>query len=364
MATWIIHLSDTHFALPGEDIQRPSVGSGLIGIRGFAPRMRARVLARIRKALISHHGARAAERALWQDLLDAVSQFSLALKGQPWALVHTGDVTQAGQIKSFQVAMERLRRCASGATSHVIPGNHDVWPGDFPAMDPSRTAVQSRHAREILGVPAYASHQSLADPIDLVLLDTSIPDSLLNSVALGRLVDETHGPQLRPRQGQALVLALQHHPPAELPSVANRDAWWRHAQQLMGMPTAMVLLDDARVRQELVRAGVAGVLCGHEHRAPLSLDNAIVENGTLLVMQSGCPTLESGFGNHDAPQFSAYCVEAGDDVITLHWFICYLHPFRWRHFGSVDRAGSVWRPSTRPPAAWPLAGYKSRAPFP
>jgi hypothetical protein len=112
----------------------------------------------------------------------------------------------------------------------------------------------------------------------------------------------------------------------------------------------MSLLDAPKTRQQLVRNGVVAVLCGHEHQPPDNVHQALCEDGELLVLQAGCPTLDKGRGNYALPQFSVYALDCHDDKLTLHWFRYELDPLHVSHFGSLEHDGCKWQVSAaRPP---------------
>ena len=104
----------------------------------------------------------------------------------------------------------------------------------------------------------------------------------------------------------------------------------------------MILMDDHRVRTELRTANVSIVMCGHEHQTPPAPQAAIVEDGALLVLQAGSPTLRMNHGNHDDPQLSFYEIVHEGSTIELDWLVGRLDPTRWVRFGRYRHDGSRW----------------------
>jgi len=349
----LVHITDTHYATVAENIQIATTRSMLD--LGWSLGSIAR------GCLLKRHGvARAELRTLWPALLAQLTVLTRYLASQgSLAVVHSGDITQAGQSDSLQVAVSEL----SGATRdagdlHVLPGNHDVWPRDFPAFAPARTSLQARFTRSVPGLPKqFPHHVNVGNVVDLVMLDSAVPDTMLNTSALGRVDAELDGnvfvDQLSsvPRKQVQLRGAVMHHPPADLSS--KGQSWWRAVQQSLPIGVGMVLLDAAQFRSRLQGCDVAFVLCGHEHAPPATPEDALVHDGHLLILQAGCPSLVHGAGNNDDPQFSMYELDFYTGRPKLHWYICHLEPLRWESFGSFEwdattRTWSTLRPGPVP----------------
>jgi 3',5'-cyclic AMP phosphodiesterase CpdA len=268
----------------------------------------------------------------------------------PSVVIHSGDVTQAGQLGSLKPALEAIRRAAPQARLHAIPGNHDVWPEDFPSFAADRTSLQLQRIRQSGELPrTFADHHNPGGLLDWVLLDSTAPDALLNTSALGS-VDVELGPafswqrQLTPPPTRAgkLLAAVMHHPPEDLHG--NGTSWWRIVQRQMQASVGMLLLNAPAVRSELISHNVSIVLCGHDHQPPTDPAAALVEGGRLLVLQAGCPTLDRGFGNNDDPQFSLYdVVEKGGDEIDLYWATNRFTTRGWAPAAHYRFNGHVWR---------------------
>lgn len=364
MTLRIVHLTDTHYARPGDDVRFKLVRQVPGGLGPFGP-----IVKQLRSHVLGRDGARHAEGVLWQRMLAEIRAMS---SSADQVIVHTGDLTQAGQIDSLRDAHAELQ---SVARLHLflVPGNHDLWPNDFPPCSASRTCLQSRVVRS-LGCfpPSYPDVRSIQIAkltVEFVLLDSTIPDSLLNTVALGALSDEVMGGAVReqishlaPRKAR-LRVALVHHPVADLPSTSL----WRSIQSKVGMSVAMVMLDSAKVRQDLLQKEISVVLCGHEHQPPRTPGDALLEGGHLLQLQAGCPTLYKHFGNSDTPQFSRYDLyERPNGDVELSWMTCELDPVpQWRLFGRYWHDGQIWHlvPPSGPPSSSNRRS-KARPPFP
>lgn len=177
------------------------------------------------------------------------------------------------------------------------------------------------------------------------MFDSTVPDTMLNITALGRVDAELavanyvlELDQVPPLRG-VFRGGVMHHPPADIATAGQ--SWWRTVQQQLPLAPGMVLLDSPAVRQRLFDQYIAFVLCGHEHAPPQTAEDALVDDGRLLILQSGCPSLVRGAGNNDDPQFSVFEVDCFGSP-TIHWFICRLDYLRWEAFGSFE-----WNPTNR-----------------
>jgi hypothetical protein len=360
---FLIHVSDTHYAAAGEDLGYGIAKSAAAGFSSAAT---------TKANVIKNHGARAANSRLWDELLRAVEDITtdLSARSESFSVLHAGDVTQAGQLGSMSYALRELKTRAQGRELFVVPGNHDLWPSDFPAVAPSRTGVQFLKIRDVPEMPAKypdGPHQ-LGGMLECFLLNSAIPDSMLNSFAWGKVEPEsgqsaspsTLGPLARPRATR-LRSVLIHHPITVPPAPASTA---NPTSRTSAPPVAGTLLDGPALLQQLVGHEVALVFCGHEHA--LSNPHARLYCGDrLLQLSAGCPTLWQGYGNHDEPQLSLYQLEQDDCGVTLSWLVCGLSPRRWIAQPSYCHDGTRWLACgpSKLPLGGPPGGH-SLPPFP
>lgn len=357
----IVHVSDTHFAAKADaqrfqlQLSRKAPASDL-----------GRLAHAARNVVIASDGCTAHEPRLFKSMLDELERLSRS-DSPPDAVVHSGDITQAGQLGSLEGALDAIRRHIGKAELLAIPGNHDVWPEDFPAFAPARTALQHARIRMCGLLPSRYGHRcSPGALLEWLLLDSAVADALLNTTALGSMDMDLGStlhwcPQIDPSAGgqTRLRAAVMHHPPADLQGPSTK--WWRKLQASSPISGGMVLLDAASARSELVNHGVSLVMCGHEHQPPSDPALSLQEDARLLVLQAGCPSLQLGAGNHDDPQISIYDIEENGSDVELSWFIGRLSPMRWTSFARYRHDGARWHQLTTPPLPRSLAG-KPRAP--
>jgi hypothetical protein len=369
---FIIHISDTHFALDTEQLNLRSTHKTThkTPLEGLVNQLRLWTF--------KQNGTRAHEPSLWQELLGTLRHTADGLRGREGAVIHTGDITQAGQLESLEQALEAIKGDTHPFPLHAIVGNHDLWPRDFPGFSPTKTAEQFSHIRNMkcmqdspqVGVPLGRGPSA-----ELYLGCSAVADSLMNSVALGKLEpEEGHlPPPLKPRRqspppaGLSSVLltnlriAALHHP-----IIDSGGSRWRAAQAGLGLSLGMVLQDAPQVQALLDQRGVRLVLCGHEHaRAPR--DKRLCCDDRLLQLTAGCPTLYQSKGNGASPQFSLYIIdECAGQVpwLTLDSYVCRLEPRRWSFDASYQHDGKRWHVSAGAHHALPGAlAQKQMAPF-
>lgn len=334
MKTFLIHITDTHYAAPGQ----------VLGVQGAShPKLTAQAVLAARNAVWSQKGASAADPTLWVELKKTLEHLAMKLGalgfGQDYAAIHTGDISQAGQLQSMGSAISALKQSARVALPAIV-GNHDLWPGEFPLFAPSLTAHQHFHVRHVFGLPRTYPRGPLALPnnFELLLLNTTVADSLLNTTALGKMeADPGVGvtiidPLTLPSTSRLRIVA-QHHPVIDVGVGLGRQA-----QTLFGVQLGMGLLEAPDTQQCLANAGVALVLCGHEHRATADLS----QDRRILQLAAGCPTLAKGHGNPEEPQFSVYLLEDQGPDLYLHRFVCRLFPEQWSEMPSFVHDGKVW----------------------
>jgi 3',5'-cyclic AMP phosphodiesterase CpdA len=328
------------------------------------------LLSGVRHAILQHHGARAAERTLWRELLDTLTRTVDELplvEDDELALIHTGDITQAGQIQSLHVALSELGERVGGKQLLAVPGNHDLWPEDFPPFSPGKTAHQFARIRNVPGLPSESPWGPirLRSTLELLLFNSAVADSMLNTFALGKIQEElASGPHFTTRDPMSHPPAARlrgvvvHHPIVDF---AQRDT--RAIQQAIGVNVGMVLLDAPSVQQQFERSSVALVFCGHEHEVPGS-PKRLHGQDTLLQLCAGSPTLWPGFGNFSEPQFSLYVLEEEGAGVKLSWYVCRLHPARWSCETAYRHAHGKWQADGRSVLLPSLVGKKARAPHP
>jgi len=290
----------------------------------------------------------------------------LAQTGAPVLLLHTGDLTQGGQEMSMNDELRAFAACSGDFAA--IPGNHDLWPGDFPIFSASRTHLQFQRVRGTAPLPAAFPHLVKYDRpdgvISLWLLNSALSDSWPNSLALGKVEHEHMNggwhdqvQTITTATGSRLKMVALHHP-----IVPFGDSVGTSVSPVTG-PVAHVLMDARRTEHALLRAGVAVVLCGHEHRST-DPQEAIVSGGKLLQLPVGSPTLR-GRGPAEA-HLSLYCINL-QRSIEITWATYYVETPRWSLRATFEYDGATWARLPRPDSgAIPGAviGHKPPAPFP
>lgn len=376
----LIHVSDTHFALPGEELGLSVAAAAAAG---------GALTNGLRTAVMKKKGTRPAERRLWQELSNTLQRTTDALQRmgeRDVVVVHTGDITQAGQFQSLMQAIQTIESNAKPFDVYAVVGNHDLWPSEFPALAPSKTAHQFGHVRSMTCVPSASITLvplGSRPTAELFLCSTAVADSLMNSVALGRfepaaghLPRPSQPPNTPPRGLTAdlltgLRIAALHHPIIDAGS-----GRWRDVQRQVGWNAGMVLMDANEVQTDLVDADILLALCGHEH-APAPLDKRLCCDDRLLQLTAGCPTLWEKQGNEAPPQLSLYVIEkrrdrrhAGQGAwLTLDSYICRLEPERWSAEASYHHDGAKWFVPSSPQRSLPslldgrFLGKKSNPPF-
>jgi len=358
MSLFVVHVSDTHFAFDNEKL----LASTLVS----APQLPlAPFFQKLRASVIRSHGCACAEARLWSEMLAELKRIGTAIEDDMFAL-HTGDVTQAGQMASLVGALDEITQ-ALGNKVFAIAGNHDQWPEDFPPCRPNLTAAQYARLRQCaaLANPIPTWHPLATSPsVDVMFLNSAVADSLPNALALGKLEDEVLAGQLVPQLGPAwpgsspLRAVALHHPVIDFgQGVARRT------QAYKGWQLAMVLQDRAAVWASLLKHEVGLVFCGHEHLVPGG-GHHVDPTGRVLQLAAGCPTLVNGAGNHDEPQFALYQLDQDGGDVVLTWYVCRLDPVRWAEEARYRYSGKRWSvesPSTGLPAF--VSGQKARAPL-
>jgi len=338
MRTFLIHVTDTHYATPGDVLR--------LQLRN-APNSASPLLQRLHAQVLRQRGAQHADPYLWREFCKAVgSAARIASAEDELAVIHTGDITQAGQLASMQGALHELAAQAN-APVHAVVGNHDLWPQAFPAFAASLTGRQHGLVRSLPELPAaYPAGPKLfnrAPYLELVLVNTAVADSLLNTSALGKVEADAisrpssiGAPLDSPGTRRLRVVAMHH------PIIDFGRGHWRQLQTHLGLNFGMVLIDGPRMQTFFDKARVALVLCGHEH-AVQGANGRLCCNDRLLQLAAGCPTLHKDKGNEGHPQFSLYMLEEQGAEVHLHWYICRVDVRRWSAETSYVHDGQFWR---------------------
>ncbi|WP_067647049.1 metallophosphoesterase [Nocardia harenae] len=202
-------------------------------------------------------GARNAERAA--RVLAHLSELRLP----PAAIVHTGDITDAGKPEQYAQAARALR---TELPLFVAAGNHD----DRAAL---RADLLGTHPSD---APLNQAHR--VGELTVVLLDSSVPGE-----PAGRLSVATYD-WLRATlaDGDGPVLLALHHPPVRVHSP---------------IVDSIALADPAPLAAIVAGSGrIAGVLTGHAH-SPISTLFA----GKPLVVGPSTASVLRGAWELDAP---------------------------------------------------------------
>lgn len=364
----ILHISDTHLALSGERLSLPALAHRRLPVTGVV----GAALRQIRRAVIAADAAQSAESPLQAALLQALTTTGQELVAAQHpsrgeldgaALIHTGDLTQAGQICSMQDAMELLSRSA-GIPAFFQIGNHDAWPQDFPPFAAERVVLQHQWIRGLRSgsgneLPHTYPAINMLDvegTIELIRLNSVLADSFPNTLALGSVAPELgtavqagHASdqfaQLSSRTpSTALRIVAMHHPPYPL----NTGFWTSTWSRLMS-PQPCGLLEGPVVQNQLLRNMVNLVLCGHEHSRS---SQQIMAGGRILQLAVGSPSFRQTAGNHDVPHFSLYWFDIVDTKVVLWWMLCMLDvqvDARWslQAVFELNRTTGIW--TTRVP---------------
>lgn len=172
--------------------------------------------------------------------LAAVVADLLALPQRPDLVLMTGDLTDKGDAAACAV-LDGLLAPLAGLPVRMIPGNHDD-------RDSLRAAFAARG-----WVPAagpYLHHEAELGDLRLLLLDTLIPGRTEGTLDGPRLSWLTE--RLAEAPGRPTLLAMHHPPfPTGLPDMDR-----------LGCSGAEEL-----ARLIVAHGAVAGVVCGHVHRA-------------------------------------------------------------------------------------------------
>jgi len=157
---------------------------------------------------------------------------------QPKFIVASGDLTNRGDIGSYEQLKALL--AASGIDIPVLYalGNHDRRDGFYPAML-GRT--------ENLDAPY--DHAEVIDGIHVIVLDSSVPDKIGGSFEAGQL-DWLKGEL--DQHAELPKLLVMHHAPA---LDANPAMEWE----------SLSIADTEELRQAVAGKNVLGILSGHIH---------------------------------------------------------------------------------------------------
>ncbi len=301
---FILHVSDTHYARPGETLcsllraqtrtEETPAAAFQVAARYFISQMKG----------AAHHFAK-----YRRDYLDRVSQVVQILQGECITILHSGDVSQAGQISSIVEELSELQKAAGdGIEMIAVPGNHDLWPMDLPVLRPTHTALQYSRIRNLGFFPSqYPKLFTLSTPVNRIhlwALDSPIADSVPNMFAVGSVEDNRISDVGVVDDSGPYIGTVSHHPlrPVD-PKLARRLA--QHLRfPVLNMLGATALCDV------LVKQGVIVHFCGHEHRRPARPDDMPIHDNKILQLAAGTPTIGSSTRTSSStiPQFSLYSV--------------------------------------------------------
>jgi 3',5'-cyclic AMP phosphodiesterase CpdA len=190
----------------------------------------------------------------------------------PDAVVVSGDLTRRARPAEFSAALAFLE--ALEAPLLVVPGNHDIPRGDVLArfLDPRRRWRTARPGalRDVLSLPG----------LRLIGLDSVSRAQWHLDWAAGAISAPRRAglDAALARPGEAMTIVTCHHPLRHPAWAAHRRAP-RHAE-----PTIALLREH----------GVAALLCGHLHRAAVTVLGAggplqVVAPSALSPRGLGCP---------------------------------------------------------------------------
>jgi hypothetical protein len=135
---------------------------------GYYRRLWESAIVSLRQLILTRKGCGHSATHLWHELNRALVMTEQALGAEPGAttvFLHTGDLSQAGQIDSMRTVLNRLRSVnytsRNSGPNLAIPGNHDLWPGDFPVFSVSRTVMQFQQVRDTNNLPTVFPEQLL-----------------------------------------------------------------------------------------------------------------------------------------------------------------------------------------------------------
>ncbi len=287
----VIHVSDTHY---GSAPAVKTVGS-------YARAATWRFL--VAKGLSACKGAQGHDPLARKGMLSAIYGISRQQDVDGLELVHSGDLTAAGDLDGLKRELDDFASTIGRPELDTVTlGNHDLWPGQFPAIAPEDTAAHAPVVKRLLpGRDDFPKFCGLWRANDLVVqfyaLDTCIVDSYWNWRACGKLCDIYFGTR-RLRQLEALARLISRvdqscrssatpirgHARAIRVAVLHHPIIDFHGHNRMPL-TPMALIDRGADR-ELSDLGFRLVLCGHEH---VSRPNSI-DAGPLLQISVGTPT--------------------------------------------------------------------------
>lgn len=163
----------------------------------------------------------------------------LKLPQRPDAVVITGDLTDFGRAAEY--AHLRALLAPLKMPTYLMPGNHDDR-AQLRLSFPDHT---------YLGNKGFVQYSVTVGALQLIALDTVVPEQSSGSLCAGRL--QWLAAQLDQQRHRPVVIAM-HHPPFET---------------LIGHMDAIGLLQGSAALEALVaqHPNVERVICGHLHRA-------------------------------------------------------------------------------------------------
>ncbi len=158
---------------------------------------------------------------------------------RPDVMVISGDLTESGAEREYDVLAELLRRHIT-IPVFVIPGNHD-----------RRGALRDRlaHLPGVTSDPEFIHYTVEGYPLRLVMLDTTVPGADYGELCAERLAYLDRTLSLAP---EAPTLVVMHHPPI-VSGIGHMDAIaLRRPEEFAAIVARHTQVDR--------------ILCGHHHR--------------------------------------------------------------------------------------------------
>lgn len=173
-------------------------------------------------------------RAAFSRLMQRVA----GIEPKPDLIVVSGDLAETGTEEEYAWVAAGLR--AQGLPFVVVPGNHDM-------REPLRRAFREETGTE----PDHLAFSRLVAGVRLLGLDTLVEGSAHGALSDGQL---TWLENELEHAGSEPIVIVMHHPPFRT-GIPAMDA------------IGLISGGDELARLLEGRANIAGILCGHVHRA-------------------------------------------------------------------------------------------------
>ena len=194
--------------------------------------------------------------------------------GETW-LVFTGDLTTFGDDKSLKMGMSYLEKIEQFTPKiYMMHGNHDAWPGDFPALFVSTSPInlQRKKLRTDFFKQRWPEKPLILDTdsvsIQLYGLNTVCHDKWRNSLAIGSIKHE--------RYWERFKVPAKLHQLYELEELVKQ--YWENKPTLRILTTHHPIIDPGHllpisrlkrkeeIAEEIEKMGFHVVLSGHTHK--------------------------------------------------------------------------------------------------